>query len=68
MSVDIALKCKNDETESDIKIIMHRESQNDENICSNKSVNKFVISNGDLLQNFIKLTLELRELVKCPLW
>lgn len=68
MPTDSKSKRKSDEEESDIEIIVHEEPQHKENITSNRAIQNCLISNVDLLQDFIKITLELREIVKCALW
>lgn len=67
MHTDSKLKNKNAEDESDISITVQQESENTD-ILSTKTNQNYVVSDADVLHNFIKSTLELRELVKCPLW
>lgn len=67
MGRDSNLVGKNTKRKSDFEIIVHDESK-DNDASTSKTNQNFIISNGDLLHNFIKTTLELREIVKCPLW
>lgn len=68
MPTDSKSKRKSDEEECNIEIIMHEEPQNEKNITANGALKSCIISDVNLLQDFIKLTLELREIVKCALW
>lgn len=58
---------KNTTVNNDIDIIVHKEAE-DNDVLPTKIKKNFVISDEDILHNFINITLELREVVKCPLW
>lgn len=66
MSTDSKFKHRQNEEEDDMEITIHEEPQNLD-FTSNRT-QKYIIDNANLLYNFVKITLELRELVKCPLW
>lgn len=62
MPADNNAEDKSATDESDIEIIVEEETQN------NGADENYIISDADVLYKFVKTTLELRDLVKCPLW
>lgn len=53
--------------ESDIEITV-QEKVEDIDASATETNKSYVISDNTLLHNFVKVVLELKELVKCPLW
>lgn len=67
MNINNKQNSENEEENDDIKIIVHEDQESD-SLSHSKIRKKYIITSVNQLSDFIKVVLELRELVKCSLW